>query len=369
MEDYKPRTMADIKQEKAQRRRRRAMRCRRGMLLALLAGAIVAIFVLGGCSTDDDRDVCCEGVDISIRYVRRVAEGDRYRIHIHHSEHFIFDSHGILFSHTIVTRQPQELHFKPTVLPYGKYTLLVVGNRSTRTAFPFTVGKTRLSEMLMSINTREQGSADAYYTNGDALYWGIQDFEMTRNRTAHYICDMSNIHCLMRITVKWKRQLPSQPGLYTLQLREVPRAYRMSLHPRVPKIVMNTFSDPKEPLFTSTVTQVVHSFPLILGDNPVTHRLHVPISSAMLDAQFMTLRYDDNSIPLFRVLKDGVPLMKEINLKRFFEEMKWVPSRIPEQIFHLIIEIDPVTGSVTVTASGNLSVLDWQDGGTIGHDL
>lgn len=325
-------------------------------------GMLFLLLFLSACSVLDEREVCCEEGGIYIRYIRNIAVGDRYRIYIKSSEHFLFDKQGVLVSHSVPTGKPEELYFVPK-LPDGAYTLLVVGNRSTSTRLKYTLGITKLSEMLMSIGTEHTSN---YFSNGDRLYWGILPFEMKQGKPNRHFCDMSNIHCRMRVTVKWKNNLPRFKGQYTLQLRRVSESYRMRLHPQVPKITLNAFPKPEWPPFVSTKEQVVHSFPWIIQEKTVTHRLYRPMSSAKLDGKFVTMRYDDNLIPSFCVFSGGTPLMKEIDLTRFFREVKWIPSKIPEQVFHLLIEIDPTNDSVIVSAAGDMNVVDWQDGGTIG---
>lgn len=321
---------------------------------------LCSLFV--SCSVVDEREICCEDGGIHIRYVRNTSMGDRYRVYIKSTEHFLFDKNGVLISASTPTGRSEELYFVPE-LPDGKYTLLVIGNRTEQTLFRYSIGVTKLSDMLMSISSER---TDQYFANGDRLYWGILPFEMKQGKPLQKICDMSNIHCRMRVTVKWKNNLPKSQGQYTLQLRRVPQSYRMNLHSTEPKIVLNPFPKADWPPLISTKEQVVHSFPEIVQEKTITHRLYRPMSSAKLDGEFITIRYDDHLIPFFCVFKGSTPLMKEIDLTRFFREMRWIPSKIPEQVFHLIIEIDPTTGSVTVSAAGEMNVVDWQDGGTLG---
>ncbi|MDI9604882.1 MAG: FimB/Mfa2 family fimbrial subunit [Bacteroidota bacterium] len=333
-------------------------RSKRGVfrwVILILLIALVVLSLLTACNIDDDRDICCEGICIDFRYSK--GGGDLFPQFISSMRHFVFDESGIL-RYTIEGDKTNLQRLSFPSLPVGSYSLITLGNLGAATDLgnPRT-GVTRKSEFLLKLNAPR---ADGYMANGDKLYWGVLDFVSEHNKQHRYLCDMSNIHCRLTVTVRWRDTQPVGDTPFTLQLREVPGQYALDNADAYAILVSGENSST-----VSTDTRVVHRFPFVNEETStlLDHRVEAPRLAGRVRAQFFTLRYTDDRIPLLRVYRDNAPVMKEIDLSKVFRSWKWEVSDNIEQDYEIEIEI--LDDGTVIVSSGGAHVLDWIDGGTV----
>jgi len=350
----KPRNLKYINNKRKVRPEGRALRW---VAFIFLVGLIVLSMALTACNIDDDRDICCDDITIVFRYSK--GGEDLFSQHIHAISHYIFNEEQVL---TEVIEEPRNLQqIKPSHLASGKYTIVSIGNMTRKTRLAdLHVGTTTLRQMELYMNTL---NSEGCMENGDRLYFGSREFERIKDRETRYISDMSNIHCLLGVTVKWEDDAaPYKQGDYRMGLREVPAKNLLNVTNDNRVIVANPL---EEQGWESTRTKVVHAFPPAVATDLTSHCLTAPIDAhRKVRGQFITLRYTDDLIPHFRLYRENEAVMKEIDLSRLFTAWNWAVSSNIEQVYDIEIEIKK-DGTVVVTQGLQAGVLDWEDGGTI----
>ena len=333
-----------------------AIRIKQVPCFRLLFIALVSLpLMLTACNLDDDGDVCCEGVRIDFRYSK--GGGDLFPEFIGSMRHFIFDENGVLINITEGDKTNLQ-RLSPSFLPAGSYSLVTLGNLGEATDLGEPqIGITRKKDFLLRLSALRP---DGYMANGDRLYWGVLDFVSEPKKRHRYLCDMSNIFCRLTVTVRWRDTQPVGSEPFTLQLRGVPRQYALDN-----SLAYNILVAGDNAGTASTATRVVHSFPSVNEDKAslLNHRVEAPRLAGRVRTRFITLRYTDDRIPLFRVYRNNVPVMKEIDLSKVFKLWKWKVNDNIEQDYEIEIEIRD-DGSVVVSTAG-VNVLDWIDGGYV----
>lgn len=310
---------------------------------------------LFACDVNDPRDICCEDLRIDFRYSK--GSQDIFPQHIKAMRHYLFNSRGILYK--IIEgnpSNPQQLVMKDVLV--GKYSLVSIGNigKATQISNP-QIGTTTLSELLLVL---ENPRPDGFMANSDLLYWGILDFEAIETKHLRYLCDMSNIHCRLTATIRWKDKAPEGNAPYTLELKNIPGQYSLDKQKAYPIYVAGDKQSIK-----STKNRVVHSFPKVEETkNLRTHRVEAPRLAGRVKATLVSLRYTKNRIPIFRLYRSGTPIIKALDLGKAFKVWKWETDKNIEQDYHIDIEILG-DGSVIIKPSGSANVKDWIDGGSI----
>ncbi|MFA7141090.1 MAG: FimB/Mfa2 family fimbrial subunit [Proteiniphilum sp.] len=165
------------------------------VLLALFLG-------FESCETDEENG---DNLTIYVRYCRETFKDDFQRF-ITQIRYLFFDEDGILQHVVLLQREiDSDLQHLSPMLPYGRYTLIAIGNREEHSDCEYKVGFTRMEEVTLATHLRQAGDLQG---GCDPMYWGILPFEYAANKPNDYICDMSNIHCRLRVTVRWANHLP-----------------------------------------------------------------------------------------------------------------------------------------------------------------
>ena len=154
------------------------------------------------CETDEENG---DNLTIYVRYCRETFKDDFQRF-ITQIRYLFFDEDGIL-QHVVLLQRgiDSDLQHLSPMLPYGRYTLIAIGNREEHSDCEYKVGFTHMEEVTLAMYLRQAGDLQ---DDCDPMYWGILPFEYAANKPNDYICDMSNIHCRLRVTVRWANHLP-----------------------------------------------------------------------------------------------------------------------------------------------------------------
>lgn len=330
-------------------------KCRKHVLAALITLLpLTAIFILHSCDIDDDRDECCESLQIDFRYSKGGA--DLFPQYVEKMKHFIFDANGELYK--VVDGEQNNLQeLQLGHVQEGHYSLVSIGNLGNATILvPQSKSISKSNFLLILENLR----SDNFMANGDLLYWGILDFEVVKNKRLRYLCDMSNIHCRMTITLRWKGKAPSGKEPYTFELKDIPSEYSLNSK-NAYKI--HVAGDKKE--LQTTDSRVVHSFPKVEeNNNLVTHRKEAPYLAGRVRVKIVSLRYTKNRIPILRIYRSGMAITKELDLSKVFKIWKWETDNNIEQDYKIDVEIQE-DGTVIIKPTASLNVKDWIDGGSI----
>lgn len=304
--------------------------------MKVLLQHIVCLLLLGSCSLDDTRDECCG--NLIMEYSYKPYDMEAFDTYIHNLRHFLFDASGGYLgevpSGKMLTRQSLNLDA-------GDYTMVTVGNMTEKTLCG-CAPEGGLDNFRLLVGQQFEGNPDLY-ANSDDLYWGVKEFSVDELKRNNYMTYMSNIHCKLEIRVFWNN-IPQYIGDYMMELKELPVA--CSLSPKR-SYVINGFSMP------DTIGE--------LG----SYRLRVPLRSQELYGQFVTLRYWDDLMPVFRLWFGDKAITQEIDLTRAFRAWGWFPGCTHVQEYRIQIQLFS-NGTVEVSPWSDMSIEDWVNGGTFG---
>ncbi|MDD2438256.1 MAG: FimB/Mfa2 family fimbrial subunit [Massilibacteroides sp.] len=306
--------------------------------------------VIPSCEMPDERDVCCYNVRIDYRYYS--GGEDVFKDHIHSVRHFLFDADSVLQEVTDV--EGDEITYVERVLPAGKYTMLSFANIGTSSQLDsFRIGVTRREDLSLSMNNPD---ANGYQQNSERLFFALRDFEVKPSGIVHYLADFTHAHNILTVRVKMKNGSFGDSDLYYMELTNVPGSYRFFSDDKVVREVVTRAGEEVE----SSEDYVVYAIPE-LGNRRVAHRAKVYYKPGALEGSFITYRYRNNAVPLFCLYSDEGPMMKEIDLSKFFATMGWELTLNITQEFDITITIDGERVYVSPTM-----INDWEDGGVIG---
>lgn len=320
-------------------------------LLLLLATA---------CNVVDDRELCCEEVELIYRYVRTDKTGDEYSTFLTSMRHFLYDEEGhFLREVPSLPGRPQRVRLKD--LPVGHYTMLTVGNATEeRTALQAIQEGQSLGSALLEVTTNE-GEEAPFYGDADQLFYNLRQFESVVDKKCTYYCDLSNIHCHLYVKVRWKDHDPIyREGAYQLRQSHVTVGYHLSETP----LTITIKRDSLESTPHSTYKQVIHHFPRGQAEL-VEYASSDTLFNSRLYYSFVTPRYTNSCYPVLQLFHQGTPVSGLVDLQKAFEAWGWVPDEDPEQIYKIEMVVDK-DGRVELYPWTDVHVLDWEDGGTFG---
>lgn len=317
----------------------------RRFLYLLLLPIIFASCVDG---IDDPRDVCCSRDVVHYRYVRYA--NDEYRQFVKGVQHYLFDANGLYVGELRSNpHDPQNLRLQG--LAKARYTIITIGNAGTdakgvNTILPTLVpGKSRLSDFQLSLYETAQ-----LRRNSEELFWNAIDIDLAKNVGERYVADLANIHCHLKYRVVWQ-DTPEQDGTYRMEMKGVTSGYILDPAVAGPEIVVNAGQG------------IRHLFPKHSG-GLTSYESNVELFQHRLEGEIISLRYRDDCIPTVQLFKEEQPITKPIDLLKVFKAWGWRPDTRAEQVYKIEIRINR-DGSVTIRPWNEVSVADWQPGGTV----
>jgi len=326
------------------------------MLLGLQLSFLLIPLLLGGCTLEDNRDICCKAVCLDYRYVRQ--NRDEFSSKIDHICHFLFDGQGYFLREV-----PQKSNFPQRVWLYG----LAEGNYTMVSLANTTLEKSSISKLAVNSSLSDFKLAVSHHFdnknlgNVDDLYWSCRPFKVLNNKRSHYYCDLSSITCHLFLKVRWESK-PPFAGSYSYCLSNVPTNY--SLDPSKVTLSHVIYHDVTSENKLPGAKQVVHTFPSIDGDLG-QYAISEKLFGKTLYGEFVTLRYTNDYIPTLQLFHEDQPITKALDLGRAFRSWGWLPDSYPLQRFHieLLIKDD---GHVVVNQWVSAFSNDWEDGGMVG---
>lgn len=315
--------------------------------------------ILAGCALEDDRDECCQELIINFRYT--LGGEDFFPRRISKIHHWIFDKNDILISEFEADKS--NMQRIALELPAGDYSILSIGNINNTEKLDSQTGVSNLKTIMLMLSTLDLPDDK---DNCSRLYYGYRTFKSIENERLVYYSDMSNIHCVMDVTVRWKGNAPVTENPYTVRLSNIAGRYSSMLP--VTKVVVNEKASKMMPYnndIECTLNRVVHSFPFSCREVKVCHKQEVNMYNNQLRTQFVSLRYRDDQIPFISITNGAEELLSPKDLTETFRRNGWTLDNNIEQKFSIVIEIDPGGKTVTIMPA-EVDSNDWTDGGTIG---
>lgn len=332
---------------------------------------MVAIFsllwglCLISCRIGRDWEVCDHNTRLIYYYDREGdASGDVLPVYVRTIEEYIFDERGELFAaNKLPGRSSCDGDFvSKMTLPPGRYTVVAWGNPD---------GRSRIDNQPPSIPPSEESRLllDAPYARGELppmqncerLFYGYHTFTVESTGVGSIVMNMSHAYCLLQITVTWRGMPPTGSGNFSLLLQDVPSQYDFIPGQVFEAGVWVPYDATLNRYLTGNGSSPYYFPGSSGGQRPVTCRIDTRINvDRQVGGEFILYRLNDNSHPLLSIESDGEPVMKTIDLHRFFQSMGILLSQNRRQEFRLAVEIDgdQVTVSL-VTFEG------WEDGGVL----
>ena len=331
-------------------------------LWSLVALVVIPLWLFTGCSLQDVRDACCEGVILRYRYIS--DDKDLYKQMIQTEQHYLFDDKGT-FMYEVPVDSARRTEVRLRNLKEGTYTMLTIGNRTEgyTSMDALKPGVTQLKDVTLALQHRTEDNAA--YTNAEELFWNLRTFKVQPNKNHTYLCDMANLHCHLHIKIGWEGDLPAGSDRYTVELSKLVPQYRLEINPAYTLQVMGSVpegADRNEP----THDYSVHHYPYSPKPHDAVVRSENTLRGRELFYEVRTLRYLDEAIPTLQLWHDGARLFnRPIDLDPIFKDWGWYPNLNPEQEYRIELLIQD-NGLVTVKPWVTSSVLDWEDGGSFG---
>lgn len=288
----------------------------------------------------------CHNVELIYRYIP--VEEDEYESNISSLKHFLFDSKGLFIKEIPQNKEhPQRLFLSG--LPFGHYTMLTIGNYTPSLTFlsSLTPLKSSLQKITLQLQKRFNEKA---FAPSEELFWNFREFEVKQSSPQSYICDLANIHCHLIFQVSWQ-SAPPAAGKYRIELTNLSKGYNLDPAKSNLKLIVNPSKE------------IIHTFPL---HSPETTAIYQDISlfNHQLEGEIISLRYQNDRIPIFQIKKEGRPITKPLPFVLPFRQFNWYPDNRAEQIYRVQIRIND-DGSVTIHPWYDGSIEDWQAGGTV----
>lgn len=315
---------------------------RRNLMIQNKILLYLSLSLLVSCDIEDERDICCDRIIMEYHYIRDGQ--DLFKENIYSLRHFLFDQKGHFIEEVPAANglQYQELKKMAT----GPYTMVTVGNSAEGTILETPLANSRLQNFMLHI-------AGTDGRNADPLYYGICRFNLLResaNREQRFVTQMSNVHCKLKVTVKWQNRPPllTQEPIYRLTLNHAPESYELD--------ALNGYAMGEK------------QFPYSPAWNR-EHGIDCSLNSRQLNGTFTSLRYTNNNLPILNVLclKEGkyVEQTPPLDLKVAFSAWGYRPSSAERQDYKIVVTIY-LDGHVGVKVEMESGIADWVDGGSFG---
>lgn len=305
----------------------------------LLKFMVLLPLFAGGCSLEDERDLCC-GLNM-MRYTYHNAGVEYLDRVVHKMEYHLFDSTG-MYLHPLVGYGGTWDRVSLDGLSAGRYTIVALANLEGYGSLHGHIGS-GLDKFRLEVDSLFDGNGT--FCSGDSLYWGEQTFCIEEGMKRTFTTEMNSIHCCLHVKVEWER-LPQYSEGYRFCLEGVGNG--VGLH-----------QDDK------TLATGGHLFPSVAGYSGRMMK-DVSLYRLTLEEKMYTLRYTDDNIPVFRLYNGDTPVTRPIDLKRAFREWGWYPDSDVEQRYSIRLKIR-ADGSIIVNPGIEGAVNDWIDGGNIGY--
>lgn len=329
--------------------------------LALILGLYAAVSVTS-CTFGDNLNPCPYNMRMEYWYAGSGVE-NVLPVYVDNLRQYIFDGGGRLLS-TTTLRGDSVTGWQGT-LPDGDYTFVLWGNISngskelekveyadgrnsdekTDDNDGETSGNNDMNMEAMTLTSRREGVPPAYRENTDRLYYGIASVAIRDGMTERRRVYLSHAHASLSVTVVWNTKEQPIEGTYRMRLKGVPSVYGFTggMEASVPS------------------GDGTYSLPRV--DRPVTYheaRASLNYENEVM-GQLVTFRYTSGTHPVWSLWRDGIQVVKDLDLYRFFQKLPMDMDTNMEQEFDLLVTV--YEDKVVVTQA---TAADWDEGGAIG---
>lgn len=302
----------------------------------------LSALLLAACDIEDERDVCCKRVVMQYRYLE--DGNDAFGENIRTLRHFLFDAQD-RFLVEVPPGENLQLQSLDS-LKTGAYTMVTVGNAAKATRLEAPAAGSTLDSFMLHLPENDDG-------NADPLYYGLRQFVLEQKnaeREQRFVTQMANVHCKLRVTVKWQNLPPvmSNDPIYRMTLENCAGDYELD----------------GEQGYALGGKHFPHS-----TRRSRLHRLDCRLEGLQLKGNFVSLRHTDEELPILRIScrkEEGyAELTPPLDLKKAFTAWGFRPSGIEKQEYRIIVTIY-LDGHIGIKIEAEAGVADWVDGGNFG---
>lgn len=301
---------------------------------------VVTILLCNSCEIGAPLEDCNYNVRLSFYYSDYTAT-NRLRDYVASMTDYLYDAQGKLLG--VLVRTRASVSVRTLQLPPGDYTLVSWGNLSDKTRVePSSPEGAKLEEMQLRQNNPAAQDA-AMQNNGERLHYARVDFTVPPSGMVRKTVYAGHAYLNLKVTVAG---LPGARGNdYTMRLDGTHPGYAFTHYNAVG---------------TQGFTMYV----------PTPHRREeVPhlVSGCRgngygeIYGEFVTARLTGQTVPVFSLWKDGERVLRDVELKTFFDTMLIDMDHNDCQDFEIRITVDGDRVYIQFISLG-----DWIDGGSFG---
>lgn len=306
---------------------------------------------LSGCDLDGPMEECDYGARLQFHYSREGGK-NRIRDYVTTITDYLYDEQGRLMD--VTTRTGVRIPQRTFSLPPGKYTLISWGNHTEKTrVHPSVEPGTAFEDMLLvkdhphpstrSTPGQYDASAIPWQQNAERLHYGRADFVIGEFGVMDQTVFVGHAYLDLTITVvglegergdEFSFRLDGTHPVYSMDHYQKINAQGYSMYIPEPDNTQNN----------------VH---LVSGV-----RMN---SDKALENSLISYRLTNQSRPIFSVWQGDRQVMRNVDLKHFFDTMLIDMDTNECQEFHIRITVDGDNIYIQFVSLG-----DWIDGGSIG---
>ncbi|MDL2278946.1 FimB/Mfa2 family fimbrial subunit [Parabacteroides sp. OttesenSCG-928-G07] len=321
------------------------------------------MILLASCELQPDLPICDYSIQLEY-WLSESAQKNELHQYVKAIDEYIFDEYGILFQINRVESRAYNKNFVSEVdLPAGKYSVVSWANVSASSkAVGVEVGKTHINDLMLNLNNPVNTTYNIH-EHSERLYQGYRTFSVREHGVSQVRVYMSHAHCILEVIVKWTNNTPPDTENFYMTLRDVKDTYAFTPAYKVFGNTINGFEYAEEQhLITDKERRYYLTVPNV-GSRDISHVQQAKMDiTRNVSGRFSCYRLSNNTHPLFRLYAGDTPLMREIDLHKYFQNMGIELDTNLKQEFAIIIEI----GENDVIRVTPVVISDWNNGGEIG---
>lgn len=306
---------------------------------------------LAGCDLDGPMKECDYGARLQFHYSREGGK-NRIRDYVTTITDYLYDDRGRLMD--VTTRTGIRIPQRTFSLPPGQYTLVSWGNQTEKTrVYPSVEAGTPFGDMVLVKNhpyspTRStSGHYDAsgmpWQQNADRLHYGRAEFTVGEFGITEQTVFMGHAYLDLTVTVVGIKGKKGEE--FSFRLDGTHPVYGMDYYRKI--------NAQGYPMYIPRPDDTQENVQLVPGV-----RMN---GEGMLESSFISYRLTNATRPVFSVWQGERQVMRNVDLKHFFDTMLIEMDTNECQEFHIRITVD---GDNIYVQFVNLG--DWIDGGSVG---
>lgn len=296
--------------------------------------------MIPACSFTDEPAICPYNVRLDYWYS---GSGSINELHVYvdNLRQFLYNNRGELLA--VEELKGDSVLTWNGELPPGDYTVVAWGNLGTdEKASRLLDETTTLGEM--QISAERDNVPPGYRSNTERLYYGTLDFTVEEGVVCRKKVYVSHAHAALNITVRWTYNPPPEGGVYKMRMREIPALYGFMKEREIEASAGGTYTIPW------------------IGSTLTWHETRAAMNyEGEVNGEFVTYRFASSTHEMWSLWRDDEIIVREIDLKKFFDTLPTPLDDNVEQEYDLIITVGKDKINVALASS-----TDWVEGGAIG---